>query len=411
MSYSYNIQSPAQYLINELLENVFLNCKTSDWFRFLLVNRHWCSNAIRLIWRSPFFYSEDHRIIDVYLSFLNNEERAELKTKGVVVPPTPSTFFQYPVFLRGMDFKALDAAIRDWMFFNVHPPITAVHEEILETLNDNTTNNIMQIEPGPILITCKDSFAISSSNPAAASSSHKKIEPDSIETSKSNRPNYSYLVTGTTSDDFAWHRAVKSVLVKMFLRYAPPLSIICVDEPEIFSIGDEEHFVHWISQVRELSLVADFGWWDIIPVLSIGCKNLNTLMVSHLPNFKEKEPEQVSLFFDFLTKQEKLVRFELKNSECFHEGLERVLEALPATLQHLVFQADNKPDGPNSLDVLTRFRCLQSLEFWGEFTLTDTLIRPFTSNNFPNLQNILIAGIKICNRFQNWISKINTKAN
>ncbi|CAG8607704.1 5642_t:CDS:2 [Ambispora leptoticha] len=405
MSSDYNTHSPAQYLISEILENVFQNCKTNDWFRFLLVNRHWCSNAIRLIWQSPFFYSEDHRIIDVYLSFLNDEERAELKAKGVVVPPTPSTFFQYPAFLRGMDFKALDAAIRDWMFFNVHPPITTINE-VLESPND-TTNNNMPIEPGPILITCKDSFATSSS---AASSDRKKIKPDNTENSKSNRPNYSYLVPGTTGDDFAWHRAVKSVLVKMFLRYSPPLSIICVDEPEIFSIGDEEHFVHWISQVRELSLVADFGWWEFIPVLSNGCKNLNTLMVSHLPNFKEKAPESVSLFFDFLAKQEKLIRFELKNSESFHEGLERVLEVLPVTLQHLVFQADNKPDGPYSLDALARFRCLRSLEFWGEFTLTDTLTRPLTSNNFPNLQEILITGVKVCNRFQNWVDKVNAKA-
>ncbi|KAG9284864.1 hypothetical protein G9A89_003787 [Geosiphon pyriformis] len=378
-----------------------------DWFRFLLVNHHWCGNAARLIWRSPFFYSEHQCIVQIYLTYLNPQEREELKLNGVVVPPAvTSTYFYYPLFLRGMDMKALDVSIRDWMFYDVQPPQPEgeVEAEIIENIQGNSIRE--DVNSNTEVSTSKTSYSGNSFKKDSKNSSQNILR--TLKNSKTNNPpNFAHLVAGSIGDDFAWHRAVKRALIKMFTRLSPPLSILCVDEPEIFPLKDEQNFFKFIAPVKEISLVFDSGWSDIIPSLSRCCRNLQIINISHLPNFQEKKEESLLDFFNFLSNQKKLVRFELKNSCDSHGSIDLVLGILSQSLRHLAFQADDSV-GLVSFDALSRFKRLETLEIWGEFTLNERLAKPFVSGTLPNLRKMEVTGlVEVCDKFRQWKEGIN----
>ncbi|CAB4473376.1 uncharacterized protein OCT59_028043 [Rhizophagus irregularis] len=82
-----------------------------------LVNRQWCTSAVRILWRRPFgpFHNGGHKLITTYLRGLDVEERRDLKLKRIKLPTvSPIPMFNYPSFIRHLDYGEMLFAVESW---------------------------------------------------------------------------------------------------------------------------------------------------------------------------------------------------------------------------------------------------------------------------------------------------------
>ncbi|CAI2163926.1 4957_t:CDS:2 [Funneliformis geosporum] len=85
----------------------------------LLVDKHWCSSTVRLIWKSPFQNKCSPAVIDVYLSCLSKHEKENLivNIKSDVIRSilTKDAIFYYANFLRQLNMNNLRVAVDAWV--------------------------------------------------------------------------------------------------------------------------------------------------------------------------------------------------------------------------------------------------------------------------------------------------------
>ncbi|GBC05269.1 hypothetical protein RclHR1_06140011 [Rhizophagus clarus] len=82
-----------------------------------LVNRQWCTSAVRILWRRPFgpFHNGGRKLITTYLRGLDVEERRDLKLKRIKLPTvSPIPMFNYPSFMRHLDYGEMLYAVEAW---------------------------------------------------------------------------------------------------------------------------------------------------------------------------------------------------------------------------------------------------------------------------------------------------------
>ncbi|KAG9301206.1 hypothetical protein G9A89_012589 [Geosiphon pyriformis] len=91
-----------------------------------LVNRHWCTIAVPLLWSRPFPFGVNHvKILKTLLIGLNKDQRRELGDNVCSTHNTNSTMeqestihFEYASFLRYLDYGSMISAVHSWLASN-----------------------------------------------------------------------------------------------------------------------------------------------------------------------------------------------------------------------------------------------------------------------------------------------------
>ncbi|RIB27772.1 hypothetical protein C2G38_2239923 [Gigaspora rosea] len=121
-------------LSTEILKEIFENIIISDTTRScnsmsnlrpcISVSRHWCKTAIPILWRTPIFpgeYSPEKTtklLARSYLLCLPKDKRVYIKNEGIFFPPAPrkkKPLFDYPAFLRILDFDRISEMAKFWI--------------------------------------------------------------------------------------------------------------------------------------------------------------------------------------------------------------------------------------------------------------------------------------------------------
>ncbi|RIA93940.1 hypothetical protein C1645_873734 [Glomus cerebriforme] len=119
----------------DIIINYIDECDLSTLLNISLVDRKWCLIGIRRLWSFPFIkvYNKKRleiysKIITILLSFLDNETKSFLKIDGLFDIPF-KTSFDYPSFIRQIDFVILRDLIYSWLEQNKFSP-HSINQEI-----------------------------------------------------------------------------------------------------------------------------------------------------------------------------------------------------------------------------------------------------------------------------------------
>src|SRR4051812_39847787 len=73
----------------------------------MLVNRHWCSNAVPIYWSKPFRHTSPSLINTFLRSLLSSERNAITRVQDISLPSTTNKLhYNYPLYLRDLDYWA-----------------------------------------------------------------------------------------------------------------------------------------------------------------------------------------------------------------------------------------------------------------------------------------------------------------
>ncbi|RIB03995.1 hypothetical protein C2G38_719869 [Gigaspora rosea] len=119
-----NVKIDMTFLPNEILQKIFnlltikchnVHCAKSL-FNCLLVNRHWCVNAVVILWKDPFSSYNGKKFFNMmvtsFLICLDVEECKDLEKHGVILP-NYEPMFDYPKYLSHLNINGLKGAIFD----------------------------------------------------------------------------------------------------------------------------------------------------------------------------------------------------------------------------------------------------------------------------------------------------------
>src|ERR1700722_9303094 len=105
--------------IVEILE--YLRNDKKSLFSNLFVNRTWCQLIIPLLWCQPFEVrkKESKMIIDTLILCLSKEEKLTFLEKmngnRKMINIEMSPLFDYPLYIRGLDYRNLECLIESWV--------------------------------------------------------------------------------------------------------------------------------------------------------------------------------------------------------------------------------------------------------------------------------------------------------
>ncbi|PKC14422.1 hypothetical protein RhiirA5_409420 [Rhizophagus irregularis] len=127
--------------INEIFKH-FEN-DTTSLHSCLLVNRLWCRTIIPILWRKPFSLMQRSikfslSLIEIYLLFLNEEEKQLRKYHPELYPIFKKVLFNYPSFLKEFYYETMFSSIKLW----VKTTITITSSQFDNQYNSNYINKI-----------------------------------------------------------------------------------------------------------------------------------------------------------------------------------------------------------------------------------------------------------------------------
>ncbi|CAG8440193.1 9546_t:CDS:2 [Ambispora gerdemannii] len=117
----------------------FTSSSLKDFRSCMLVNRLWCATAVPIFWSKPFHYHDGPELIRLYLLFLRQDkdemltartcaglellkehenvdpEAFELLMNLVTINGVTTRAFNYPAFLKELDYYSLLISIRNWI--------------------------------------------------------------------------------------------------------------------------------------------------------------------------------------------------------------------------------------------------------------------------------------------------------
>ncbi|PKK63648.1 hypothetical protein RhiirC2_685876 [Rhizophagus irregularis] len=108
----------------------------------LLVDQHWCSNTVGILWSKPFYYSNtftknpsSYKIIDTYLACLDEETREDLRNNGVNLPVIfNKPFFSYEMYHKHLHYRTFISCVYLWVQEKSAPNDDNLFELIMKTL-------------------------------------------------------------------------------------------------------------------------------------------------------------------------------------------------------------------------------------------------------------------------------------
>ncbi|CAG8484688.1 11961_t:CDS:2 [Ambispora gerdemannii] len=355
----------------ETWQTIFADFKTGDLYRCLLVDRHWCSNVVSLLWRDPFLV-ESATLITVYLAFLNDFEREELAQAGVVVPVIPMPTFEYPAFLKSVDYWNFGKSVHAWL--------KRVDDLMESTRKGKETETQFSIDLFPKIALAKEA-----------------------------RP---FFMRHLGSGALTYRSAIKRAIVKMLMRLAPAASKIVLKDPDDFFLLGAQEIVKWGQQFQELRIISGPLEHDKYPVLCAGFKNAEHVYVEinfYRQDWAREGKSEMRKLTNFIKLLRRLTTFQLRllSNDWIPTDIDLLCGALPKTLRHLSFKSVNFT-AMSSLKSLTKLTNLETLEFDCPSGLEDRLVSPLTAANFPNLKKIILRGGEIPSEMGLWAVRINS---
>ncbi|CAG8542453.1 20613_t:CDS:2 [Gigaspora rosea] len=129
----------------ECLEEIFkyLEKDKNSLFSCLLVERSWSHIVIPILWRK-LWEGTNVKLIETYISCLNESDRDILLDEGVDLPDTPEPLFNYPRYLKNFDLGLLEDLVYGWLTVDgpLDPEdlnqVTSVMSIICKLIIDNT---------------------------------------------------------------------------------------------------------------------------------------------------------------------------------------------------------------------------------------------------------------------------------
>ncbi|CAG8488332.1 4833_t:CDS:10 [Ambispora leptoticha] len=377
--YDYDLEKASNYLIDQItIENeqtgvssirlppetwqtIFADFKAGDLYRCLLVDRHWCSNVVSLLWRDPFL-TESEILIKIYLAFLDDSERTELDEAGVVVPVIPMPTFEYPAFLKSVDYWNFGKSVRAWLRW-----VDQIAESKSIKGKGKEIESQFSIDLFPKIALAKE---------------------DQLPV----------LMRKNGSGKITYRSAVKRAIVKMLMRLAPAASKIVLKDPDDFFLLRAREIVKWCQQFQELRIVSGPLEHDKYPALCEGFINAEHVYIEinfYRQDWAREGKSEMDKLIKFINCLRRLTTFQLKllSNEWIPTDIDRLCAALPKTLRHLSFKSVNFTAVTN-LKPLTKLTNLETLEFECPSGLTDEKkVAPLTAAAyFPHLRKVIVRG-------------------
>src|ERR1043166_3758197 len=110
------------FYLSEILENIFKFIDEDDLktlHRVLLVNRIWCQNILKFVWKKPFSivnsFKNVHKIIPIFLSNLDIQRKNYLLINDPELGIPRDTLFDYPFFIKQIHFGHIYSCIDLWI--------------------------------------------------------------------------------------------------------------------------------------------------------------------------------------------------------------------------------------------------------------------------------------------------------
>ncbi|EXX66667.1 hypothetical protein RirG_121590 [Rhizophagus irregularis DAOM 197198w] len=103
------------------LTNEIIKCLKKDFstlYSCILVNRLWCRLAIPLLWEDPFCIpTQNYRCIEIYLSYLNENDKKKFDEYGIIniLLPSNTLLFNYPSFIKYLNINSTYHSIKMWV--------------------------------------------------------------------------------------------------------------------------------------------------------------------------------------------------------------------------------------------------------------------------------------------------------
>ncbi|CAB5194011.1 hypothetical protein RhiirA5_408368 [Rhizophagus irregularis] len=127
---------------SEILQKISSHFKDDIFtlFSCILVSRNWCTSLIEILWSQPFHLSHSPRIVEIYLSFLPENLRDQLKINFHSFKKGYKCLFDYPSFLKKLSIPLLCNAIGEYLREELN-----IKTLPFSTINYYTDNIIEQI--------------------------------------------------------------------------------------------------------------------------------------------------------------------------------------------------------------------------------------------------------------------------
>ncbi|RIA90726.1 hypothetical protein C1645_823026 [Glomus cerebriforme] len=115
----------------------------------LLVNRLWCRTIIPILWSRSFFLIQTSNnsslsLTKIYLSFLNEEEKQLRNYHPELYPIFKETLFNYPNFLKEIDYETIFLMVKFWVKININLVIVSPHSQYSSQIMNKISNKISQ---------------------------------------------------------------------------------------------------------------------------------------------------------------------------------------------------------------------------------------------------------------------------
>jgi hypothetical protein len=135
-----NKENNSLFIPTEILQKISSHFTedTSTLFSCILVSRNWCTSLIEVLWSQPFHLSHSPRIVEIYLSFLPENLRDQLKLK--TFKKGYKFLFDYPSFLKKLSIPLICNAIGEYIREDLN-----IKTLPFSKINYYTVNNLEQL--------------------------------------------------------------------------------------------------------------------------------------------------------------------------------------------------------------------------------------------------------------------------
>ncbi|CAG8447102.1 2409_t:CDS:2 [Diversispora eburnea] len=346
----------------ECLEEVFhhLEYDKAALYNCLLVNRFWCRSTVSSLWKRPFqlVKKPSPELIEIYISLLDNQVKNKLILEGVLntsYSSSPKRLFDYPIFLREFRFDDLYDFVSAWLKDSCYQGKNEIKKETVAFDDLRITKILVNELCKLILSKIPVIYSLSLNTQRLIGSIDIRFW--------SHHPNY-IQYTPTSFEEFRNSYGFDDLL--QLPSYA---GANCLPYLQRFEYGGD----------------ATDG--KIMQVLSMICKNLNTLEIS-FSSWQRKHADPM-MMLTLLQAQHSLKRMILRRGGS--NRLHIIIEGLKSQANSLKYLEFNGADfrGSISLSAISSCVNLESLIFDKCLGLSDEIIEPLANTSFLRLKKFV----------------------
>jgi hypothetical protein len=338
------------------------NVALKNLYACALVNRQWCTSAVRILWRRPFgpFHNRGHKIITTYLRGLDVEERRDLKLKRIKLPTvSPIPMFNYPSFMRHLDYGEMLYAVEAWC----------------ATLPKRRPNNVLSVMRVLLRLFLHNSGPLSSLKLSSLGEDYHDEKVMILA-----EPEIRGLITSVRTlslDGFDYHQ--HGLLVRL---------------PDLCKNVEYLQLRGWYGNQQN----------EDTTTTNTTTNNNTTNVINTISTPLQKDAAAISLR-RLIKAQKSLISLDMIDCKAYLGHIISALDTQSISLRKVKFRlVDFKDCGP--WDGLATCHRLKNLEFWLCKGITQKMFNPLINATFPELEEVKMLG-KSCEEFKTWINNMN----